>query len=192
MLTYGMESAALTDISKTQLDAFQAECLRKIHNIKSTYFTKIINPTAHTTTNEEVMKMAKQHTISQIIQRQQLKFLGHVLRVDFHKDPIPLEADICFTSAFVYRAGIPGDGWRRGQPREHWAEQAAQNAWELLTSQQHPCTANNKLNFPHCFLVLRSIALNREFWGKLTSLPTCIQAAPSQSLPDNSEEFNRL
>ena len=61
MLTYGMESAALTDTSKAQLDGFQIECFRKIHNIKSTYFTKVINPTAHTTTNEEV-----------------LKFLGHV------------------------------------------------------------------------------------------------------------------
>ena len=181
-----MESAALTDTSKAQLDGFQIECLRKIHDIKSTYFTKIVNPTANTTTNQEVMQISKQHTLTQITKRQQLELLGHVLRADFHRDPIPLEADICFTAAFVYRAGVPGDGWRRGMPREHWVEQAAQNAWELLTSQQHPYTADNTLHFPHCFLVLRSIAHNRKCWGKLTSLPTCIDVNSTQSCPQTS------
>ena len=77
MLTYGMESACLTQHNFHRLDVFQAQC--KL-NIKATYYTEVLDPTAITTTNSQVIQQAQMPTVSQIITAQQLKFLGHVLR----------------------------------------------------------------------------------------------------------------
>ena len=175
MLTYGMESACLTQASLQSLDAFQAQRMRYIHNIKSTYYTKVLNPTTTTHSNAQVLHIAKTPTISQHIQHLQLQYLGHILR----GNPDSLETDVCFTQAMVYRGGMKGDGIRKGHPKMHWVERATQHAWWLLHAQQSPTVINSfGLFYPWCFLVLKRIAQDRIYWGKLAKLPTSTAEQP--------------
>ena len=170
MLTYGMESAALTAQDLHSLDSIQADCLRKVINIKSTYFTKVLNPTATTYTNQQVTQHAKQRPLSQQITQQQIKFLGHLLRSDTDQ----LEFHSFLTAAFVYRAGSRSGSDRRGRPRGHWIEQVCHSVWDRLKLSQHVIsTYSPQLCFPHCLLQFRNIAANRAFWGRLSKLPTC-------------------
>ena len=171
MLTYSMESAALTEKNLHRLDAFQAQCLRKILNHKATYYTTVLNPTATTYHNTDIIKEANTPTISQHIQKLQLKFLGHVLR----GSQDDLHTQICFTAAWVYRGGLKGDGLRRGLPKQHWLEQSTKTAWRYLTDLSHPqvqYTTDPQPPFSH--LTLHRIAGNRQYWRDLTWLPTCV------------------
>ncbi|CAE7032094.1 pol [Symbiodinium natans] len=53
LVTYGLESAALTKGDLNRLEAFHSQSLRKILHFKSTYYTEVLNPTARTYTNQE-------------------------------------------------------------------------------------------------------------------------------------------
>ncbi|CAE7214369.1 unnamed protein product, partial [Symbiodinium natans] len=55
LVTYGLESAALTKGDLNRLEAFHSQSLRKILHFKSTYYTEVLNPTARTYTNQEVV-----------------------------------------------------------------------------------------------------------------------------------------
>ena len=98
-LTYGMESATITQPQAKRLNAFHSQCLRKTHNIKATYYTEVLNPQHTTTTNQEILTISQQPNLTDIIHSQQLKLLGHILRAP-HSD---LTNDVCFTYAYVRR-----------------------------------------------------------------------------------------
>ncbi len=66
MLTYGMESAAIAPQDHRALLHFQAQSLRSILRIKSTYYTEVINPTATTFTHIQVIQHATMPSITAI------------------------------------------------------------------------------------------------------------------------------
>ena len=68
MLTYGMKSAALKVDHLHRLGSFQANCIRKILHIKAICYTKVLDPSQPTTTNQEVMSQVQMPTISQTMQ----------------------------------------------------------------------------------------------------------------------------
>ena len=120
MLTYVMESASLSQHDLHRLEAFHSKALRKMHRIPATFYTKISEPTQPTTTNQQLREQTSQPPLTHHIHKAQLKLFGQILRA---QDKC-LERDCCFTKAFIYRSGTPGDGLRKGRPRTHWAEQA--------------------------------------------------------------------
>jgi len=177
MLTYGMESACLTQHNFNRLDAFQAQSLRKILNIKATYYTEVLDPTATTVHNSTVIQLAKMPTISQTITALQLKFLGHILRGS-QED---LETQVCFTRAWVYRGGLTGDGLRKGLTKQHWLDQATKAVWNIFQDQGLTETMYSTTPvLPYSHLTLHRIAQDRQFWRESAKLPTCI-AQDSQS-----------
>ena len=143
MLTYGMESATLTALFLAKLDGFHAQCIRKILNIKATYFTEVFDPSYATYNNNEVLTAAHITPLSNIILSRQLQLLGHILRCSTND----IERHICFTSAFNYRARGPTT--KRGRRRKHWSEMTAQAAFHLLQShhQGHDACVVCKLSF---------------------------------------------
>ena len=178
MLTYGMESACLTQHNFHRLDAFQAQCLRKILNIKATYYTEVLDPTAPTVTNSQVIQQANMPTITNIITAQQLKFLGHVLRGS-QED---LCTQVCFTQAWVYRGGLTGDGLRKGLTKLHWLDQATNAAWNILQEQNYTEVMYSQTPvLPYAHLTLHRIAQDRQFWREAAKLPTCIAQEDTQS-----------
>jgi len=181
MITYGMESAALTDKQLHRLDSFQANCIRKILHIKATYYTEVLNPSHPTTTNLEVMSKVQMPTISQTIHSQQLKFLGHILR----SNQSELTTQVCFTKAWVYRGGLKGDGIRNGIPKTHWLHKASDAAWKYLSSHfpSHISQFSNLSTHPsppYLHLVLHREAQDIYFWRALAKSPTCKALASSQ------------
>ena len=181
MLTYGLESAAIAPQDHRALLHFQAQSLRSILRIKSTYYTEVLNPTATTFTHIQVIQQAKMPTITAIIHKSQLKFLGHILRTNYHSNPVPLEGDIVFSKAFVYRGGVIGssNSCRRGKPRLHWLDQATSVAWDVLSQENHRITWNAK-DIPYLYLQLRQLAQDRVYWGHITSVPTHIADSQEQ------------
>ena len=167
-----MESASLSQNNLHRLDAFQANCLRKIFNLKATFYTEVLNPTATTTTNQDVMQLSHSPTISNIIQSLQMKFLGHILR-GTQED---LCTQVCFTGSWIYRGGLTGDGLRKGLPKQHWIDQATSAAWTNLTAKQVPeVLYTNKPISPSSHLTLHRLASNRTMWREVAGLPTCIE-----------------
>ena len=137
--------------------------LRKMHRIPATFYTKILEPTQPTTTNQQLREQTSQPPLTHHIHRAQLKLFGHILRA---QDKC-LERDFCFTKAFIYRSGTPGDGLRRGRPRIHWAEQCATLAWHWLQELNPHAT-----QFPFAYVHLHRLAARRHFWSQLVGLPT--------------------
>jgi len=168
MVTYGMESATLTQPQSNKLNAFHCQCLRKILNHKATYYTEVLDPTAHTVTNQAILEEANIPLITDIITSQQLKFLGHILR----EPKSELTRNVCFTSAYIYRGR--GGRQRRGKRRFHWVEQACKTAWQLLQISQ-PQFVHNPFFSPYTYLQLSRWASHREEWRELVQLPTCME-----------------
>ena len=166
MLTYGMESATLTQPQANRLNAFHCQRLRKILNHKATYYTKVLDPTATTVNNQAILDEANIPQLTDIIATQQLKLLGHVLREPFSE----LTRIVSFTSAFLYRGR--GGKQRRGRKRLHWVEESCEMAWALLQHTQ-PQFAFNSYNPPHTFLQLSRWTSHRTEWQQLIYLPTC-------------------
>ena len=71
MLTYGLESAAITQSQFNRLNAIHSNCIRKILNIKATYYTEVLDPSQPTYTNTQVLQQAHMPTLQAIIQDRQ-------------------------------------------------------------------------------------------------------------------------
>ena len=63
VLTYGMGSASIAPSDHRALVGFRAQCLRSILNIKSTYYTKVLDPHATIYTHMQVIQQAKMPTM---------------------------------------------------------------------------------------------------------------------------------
>ena len=124
MTVYGMESAALTSQDLHRIEPFRAQSLRKMHRIPSTDYTKVLAPDIPTISNQQLREQTSQPPLTHHIQRARLKLFGQVLRAPEQC----LERNCCFTRAFVDRCGVAGEGFRRGRPRIHWAEQCTAQA----------------------------------------------------------------
>ena len=168
MLTYGMESATLTQPPANRLNAFHCQCLRKILNHKATYYTQVLDPTATTVNNQAILDEANIPKFADTIATQQLKLLGHILR----EPTSELTRNVSFTTAFVYR-GRSGKQ-RRGRRRFHWVEESCKMAWELLQIST-PQFAISSYDPPFTFLRLSKWASHKGNWQELIHLPTCIE-----------------
>ena len=98
MLVYGMESTALTQADLHRLESFHSKALRKMHRIPATFYTKVLDSSQPTTSNQQLRQHASQPPLTHYIHRAQLKLFGHILRAPAKC----LERDCCFTSAFHY------------------------------------------------------------------------------------------
>ena len=170
MILYGMESAHLTPQNLQQLDTFHYKAMRKIYKIKTTYYTQIINPTAHTYKNKDIEAMSNIPPLSQTALSLQFKFLGHILRCS----STDLEQNICFTTGLASRA--QDSSQRRGRPREHWLEGVSLKAWKQFCSTP-PCPmVMPQFHLPMGFLQLHRIATDRVQWRQLVVLPPTSRA----------------
>ena len=168
LVTYGLESAALTKGDYHRLEAFHSQCLRKILHFKNTYYTEVLNPTARTYTNREVRALTEQPPLTHHIHKAQLKLFGHILR----SHPNSIERNCCFTSSFQYRGGTVGAGLRPGRRRVHWTEQCTKLLWHWLLKSSRP-PASHSPTFPYSYLQAHRTAVDRQFWSTLVRLPTC-------------------
>ena len=139
-----MASAALTGQDFHRIEAFHAQSLRKIHLIPSTYYTKGLVPDISTITSQQLREQISQPPRTRYIHRAQLKLFGHFLKAPEQS----FERNCCFTTAFVYRGGVTGEGLRRGRPRKHWAEQCAAQACHWL--QELPNPGGGVFSFKRC------------------------------------------
>ena len=168
LVTYGLESAALTKGDLNRLEAFHSQSLRKILHFKSTYYTEVLNPTARTYTNQEVRTLTSQPPLTHHTHKAQLKLFGHILR----SHPNSIERNCCFTSAFQYRGGMVGAGLRPGRRRGQWTEQCTTILWHWLLKSPRP-PATRSPTFPYSYLQAHRAAVDRHFWSTLVRLPTC-------------------
>ena len=166
MLTYGMDSATLTQPQVKRLEAFHAQCIRKILTHKATYYTKVLDESQPTVTNLQVLTEAKVPRITNTIYKQQQKLLGHILRAS----DSDLTKNVSFTTAFVYRGR--GGKQRRGRRRAHWVEQASKISW-YYNSHLLPQLSPPHFSPPYSYLQLHRLAQDRLYWHKIVQLPTC-------------------
>ena len=111
-------------------------------------------------------------TITAIIHKSQLKFLGHVLRTNFHSHPITLEGDVVFSRGMLYRGGLIGERFSQRTLA------GASHQFSLATPSQegHSITRDAQFSIPHSYLQLRLIAQDRHYGGNIVSVPTHIVA----------------
>ena len=120
-LLYGLESLHLNKSHLNRLNAFQQRGLRRILGVPSSYIDR-------TFTNAKVFEMVSEYrrtpqlSVADLYYRQQLKFVGHLLRCDGN-DPmrrliVTPQNEI---AAPLYR--------RPGRPRNSWSFHALQRAW---------------------------------------------------------------
>ena len=78
MLVYGMESAALTQADLHSLESFHSKALRKMHRIPATLYTKVLDPSHPTTSNNQLRRQTSQPPLRHYIHRAQFKLLDHI------------------------------------------------------------------------------------------------------------------
>ena len=121
MLLYGLESAPLTASDLHRLNLFHHRSLRRVLNIKSTYYTKILDPTKTTVSNSDLDPQS--HFIRTLTQRR--------VSVAFHLLALPqsnLQRDCCLTAAFTFR-DLKGPR-RIGRPRTQWMPEVFKAAFK--------------------------------------------------------------
>ena len=124
ILTYGLLVESLTGPDLTRLDGAHARFLRRVLHIPTTYYTEVLDPTATTVTNKELLERAGVAPLSQYITAYQLKLLGHILRTNSED----LTHDVTFTDGWG-RRGFAGAS-RRGRKRPRWIDTVPHTASE--------------------------------------------------------------
>ena len=106
-LTYSLEMLCLRKADRDRVDAFQVQCLRKIHGIPHSMISHV--------SNDEVREQARQTRLSQQIFEKQLLYYGKNLRLP----------DSAVTRNIVFQKGstqlVAYDKRARGRPRLEWA-----------------------------------------------------------------------
>ena len=119
ILLHAMESAQLSPSHLTRINHVHFKSLRRIFGIKSSFYHRVLNPTATECSNTYLAGLAYDTlgvaTPTQIYSQNRLALLGHLFR---HDDS--LEYHATFMSAGRYRhVRRPA---RAGRPKLHWAE----------------------------------------------------------------------
>ena len=114
--------------SEKKLESFHHSCLRRALGLKTTYYTKVIDPTVRTYSNADVLEQAQVPTVLELLSRRRMALLGRVLRAP--QDDIL--RDVCLTSRNTLRAFTGPQ--RVGRPRQSWIQNALTEAWDLHES----------------------------------------------------------
>ena len=165
VLMYGMESATLTAADRQKLDSIHCSCLKQILNIKSTYYTEHLDQTATTVSNSTILQLADLPPLTALITKQQTKLFGHILRAE----PTSIERNVCFTTAFNYRAAKDTVKKRVGGPKEHWVEQTAHSLYLTL-----PFPPQTPFILPSFYLQLKRLAADRSQWHQIVHCPRVV------------------
>jgi hypothetical protein len=120
ILTYAMESLALDVTHLRKLDSFHFKVIRQCLGVKSTFYTKVVNPTDEPSSNQYYHKLLSNRNLytptpSQKIQASALKLFGHITR---HPEELP--SKVTFASDGSFRRAKTTH--RSGAPRLHWSE----------------------------------------------------------------------
>ena len=165
MLVYGMESAALTQADLHRLESFHSKALRKMHRIPATFYTKVLDSSQPTTSNQQLRQQASQPPLTHYIHRAQLKLFGHILRAPAKC----LERDCCFTSAFHYRRGRG-----RTSPQNTLGGAMCSIVVALASGSPEPSQLTKNPAISVCMAsTSHRLAVRRQFWSRLVGLPTC-------------------
>ena len=118
-LTYSLETLCLHTADRVKIDAFQAQCLRKIFNIAHSMISHV--------SNAEVRRRANQQCLSQQLLARQLFYYGELSALP--SESLPRQS--------VFQSGTsrlldPGRR-RRGRPRLQWASVMHAHALTIAT-----------------------------------------------------------
>ena len=157
MILYGLEYSTITQGMEQKMDAWQANHLRRVLNIK-------VSMISHET-NASVLKKANDAPLSVHIYSRQLKYFGHVLRANTDTT----EHTVCFDHAGNH-AMIRAKK-RVGRPKYHWAP----NLMDKLVNKYHLTQTTHLFTTPSSASLLRpfkDLALDRRSWARLVAAPT--------------------
>lgn len=159
MILYALHHTFLSIKSRRTLDAWQARQLRRVLGIKAAYYSR--------TANTLVIKQAKTHLLSDIVDTRQKQYLGHILRAE-NNNTI---TTVCIDRSYNYRT--LSSAKREGHPRSHWLPQAVKLVHDS-TYNRHPphlphLNKGNPTQFP---CALFCWAKDRQIWRSLSALPT--------------------
>ena len=117
-----METASLTPTDEARLRSCYRRLLRRVLNIKTTYYTKKLDPTVPTVRNEDFDPKDRLVTA---LRRQRARLAARILALpqDHHVRTVTL------TDSLTYRQlhSLPN---RSGRPRRTWHEAAFTDLWE--------------------------------------------------------------
>ena len=165
-LLYGLETVQLTKTQLNKIDAFQTKGLRKILNLKTTFYDRAnTNQTSFETANQIIHntrvpqegnnpinnKNIKQ--FSEMITHTKTKLVGHILRSN-NEDPLR-QCTYEIDTADPKHIGIR----RRGGPRQNWTKHNHQHIWNNKLNQRSQYDPNDTEQN----LRILAAALNREF-----------------------------
>ena len=105
---YSLDSLWLLQGDLHRLDAFHHQCLRKNNKIPPSYVSRI--------SNKQVLEAAHQGLLSDMLQRQQVKFYNRIAKLP--EDNL-LRKLTCMPGSVLPR--IWDTARRRGRPRQQWA-----------------------------------------------------------------------
>ena len=184
ILMYAMESAQLSSSQLTRSNHVHFKAIRKILGIKSSFYHRVLNPTAADCSHEYLSGLAYDtFTVvcpSQLYSQSRLSLLGHLFR---HEDSLEYQAT--FMSAGRYRQ-VWGSV-RTGRPRLHWAESTMTEASlriEHLLSDAPPSHSDINHSFfqlPTLLISMENLrryrnikplALQRRQWTKIVNKPS--------------------
>ena len=131
-LIYGLDTMTPTDKQTDRVDAYHIRFLRRVANIKASYYSRILNRTVWRAANCP-------RKPSSFLNTAQLKIISTV----YHADPTEAVHHVVFSSA--YRDRIIATGRRGGMKMPYWIETTTQrhykNHWqENLVKDPIMCT----------------------------------------------------
>lgn len=124
-LTYALHTFVISTTDQGRLNTFHLRCLRKIHNIATTYASKKV---LHTTAvpNAEVYKRARDCPLMAYIENTQIRHYAHVVRADRRNHTRLISINPTAVSKPPRWKGPP----RRGRPVKAWVTQVYELAKE--------------------------------------------------------------
>ena len=131
IVLYASESTTMTQAFMNKMDALHFRVLRQIFGYKSTYYHRVLQPTATPASNEwihsEMHRLAiKAPTLTQLASQRRQKLFGHMFR-----HPESPEYQACFNNIGMFRR-ISNSKFRVGAPRIHWPEMAMVEAYSRI------------------------------------------------------------
>lgn len=135
-LLYGLSCHCLNAAEMRRLNGFQARCIRQVMRIPAAYYSRV--------SNRIVLEKSGSTAASQLLERQQIRMLGRVLRAPqdspLHKAVVIPGTVLPSTSHYIRR---------RGRPRKEWMTTVLQAASRRNTGSRDLFAAAQDANSWH-------------------------------------------